>query len=64
MKKINQKDLQGPSTLTNSLIFCNHGPQLLSSVDEGSEYVGVGRVPSSFHELYKEAVSVWWAPAD
>lgn len=28
-----------------TLLFCNLGSQVLRSVDEGSEYVGVGRAP-------------------
>lgn len=55
MNKLNEKDLQGPRELRNSLLFCNLGPQLLSVLvhlwTRGLS-VGVGRVPPSFHKSF------------
>lgn len=47
-----------------TLLFCNLGSQLLCSVDEGSEGVGVGRAPPPVSGALQGSIASLLDPAD
>lgn len=47
-----------------TLLFCNFGSQLLCSVDEESEYVGMGRAPPPISGALQGSIANLVGPAD